>query len=85
MLNNWLTCTFQFVLDKPGKPEGPLKISDIHKEGCTLKWNPPEDDGGVPIEYYQVEKMDTETGIIGLRCLSKFKINNGETFSMSNF
>ncbi|KAG8335958.1 myosin light chain kinase activity protein [Homalodisca vitripennis] len=50
------------VLDKPGKPEGPLKISDVHKEGCTLKWNPPEDDGGVPIEYYQVEKMDTETG-----------------------
>lgn len=50
------------VLDKPGKPEGPLKISDVHKEGCTLKWNPPEDDGGVPIEYYAVEKMDTETG-----------------------
>lgn len=50
-----------------------------------MKWNPPEDDGGVPIEYYQVEKMDTETGIIGLRRLSKFKFNNGETFSMSNF
>lgn len=50
------------VLDKPGKPEGPLKISDIHKEGCTLKWNAPQDDGGIPIEYYQVEKMDTETG-----------------------
>ncbi|CAH1969101.1 unnamed protein product [Acanthoscelides obtectus] len=50
------------VLDKPSKPEGPLKISDVHKEGCTLKWNPPQDDGGVPIEYYQVEKFDTETG-----------------------
>lgn len=50
------------VLDKPSKPEGPLKISDVHKEGCTLKWNPPQDDGGVPLDYYQVEKMDTATG-----------------------
>lgn len=50
------------VLDKPSKPEGPLRISDVHKEGCSLKWNPPQDDGGVPIDYYQVEKMDTKTG-----------------------
>lgn len=50
------------ISDKPGKPEGPLKISDIHKEGCSLKWNPPLDDGGVPIEYYAVEKMDKDTG-----------------------
>lgn len=50
------------VLDKPSKPEGPLKVSDVHKEGCTLKWNPPLDDGGVPLEHYVVEKMDTETG-----------------------
>ena len=50
------------VLDKPGKPEGPLKISEVHKEGCNLKWNPPLDDGGAPVEHYLVEKMDTETG-----------------------
>lgn len=50
------------VLDKPGKPEGPLKISDVHKEGASLKWNPPLDDGGVPIEHYLVEKMDLDTG-----------------------
>ncbi|KAG8239130.1 hypothetical protein J437_LFUL018920 [Ladona fulva] len=50
------------VLDRPAKPEGPLKISDVHKEGCSLKWNPPKDDGGSPIEHYAVEKMDTETG-----------------------
>ncbi|PSN48991.1 hypothetical protein C0J52_03867 [Blattella germanica] len=50
------------VLDKPSKPEGPLKISDVHKEGCNLKWNPPADDGGSPIDHYVVEKMDTETG-----------------------
>lgn len=50
------------VLDKPGKPEGPLRITDVHKEGASLKWNPPLDDGGVPIDHYQVEKMDMDTG-----------------------
>lgn len=38
------------------------QISDVHKEGCTLKWNPPLDDGGAPIDHYLVEKLDTETG-----------------------
>lgn len=33
------------VLGKPTKPKGPLAVSDIHKEGCTLNWNPPEDNG----------------------------------------
>ena len=50
------------VLGKPSKPKGPLEVSDIHKEGCTLKWKPPEDDGGCPIECYEIEKMDEETG-----------------------
>lgn len=39
-----------------------LQISDVHKEGCTLKWAPPADDGGAPIDHYLVEKLDTETG-----------------------
>lgn len=50
------------ILGKPSKPKGPLKVSDVHKEGCTLKWDKPEDDGGSPIEYYEIEKMDEETG-----------------------
>lgn len=29
------------VLDVPGTPEGPLSVSKVHKEGCTLAWNPP--------------------------------------------
>lgn len=51
------------ILGKPSKPKGPLDVSDVHKEGCTLKWGEPEDDGGCPIEYYEIEKMDEETGI----------------------
>lgn len=44
------------ILDKPSKPEGPLEVSDIHKEGCKLKWKKPKDNGGVPITGYVVEK-----------------------------
>lgn len=29
------------VLDVPGIPEGPLKSSNIYKEGCTLEWKCP--------------------------------------------
>jgi hypothetical protein len=47
---------------KPEKPEGPLEVSDIHKDGCKLAWKRPKDDGGEPIEAYLVEKFDPETG-----------------------
>lgn len=30
------------ILDKPGKPKGPLNVTDVHKEGCKLKWQKPE-------------------------------------------
>lgn len=50
------------ILSAPDKPEGPLEVSDIHKEGCKLKWKKPKDDGGVPIDHYEVEKFDKETG-----------------------
>ena len=51
-----------FLSDRPSKPEGPLDITDIHKEGCHLKWDPPKDDGGLPVDEYIVEKMDVTTG-----------------------
>lgn len=50
------------VTDKPSAPEGPLQVSDVHKHGCKLKWKRPKDDGGTPIEYYQVDKLDEDTG-----------------------
>merc|ERR1711911_42705 len=50
------------VLSSPSKPKGPLDVSDVTAEGCKLKWEPPEDDGGEPIENYVVERMDTDTG-----------------------
>ena len=38
-------------------------MSDVHKDGCKLKWKPPLDDGGEPIEGYVVEKYDPDVGI----------------------
>ena len=51
-----------FPTDRPARPEGPLEVSDVHKEGCKLKWEKPKDDGGLPIDGYVVEKMDVTTG-----------------------
>lgn len=50
------------ILGKPATPNGPLKVSDVTKHGCKLKWEAPDDDGGTPIEYYQIEKLDPLTG-----------------------
>lgn len=59
--------SFRYVyfknLAKPSKPEGPLEVSDVHKEGCKLKWKKPKDDGGEPIEGYAVEKFDADSGM----------------------
>ena len=46
------------VMDLPGKPHGPLKISDVYGQGCTVEWSPPEDDGGTPITHYLLEKLE---------------------------
>ncbi|VDK82836.1 unnamed protein product, partial [Cylicostephanus goldi] len=50
------------VLDRPSKPNGPLEVSDVFEDNCNLAWKPPDDDGGDPIEYYEVEKLDTDSG-----------------------
>lgn len=50
------------VIGKPSKPKGPLEVSDVTKNGCKLKWKKPEDDGGVPVDFYEIEKLDPLTG-----------------------
>lgn len=37
-------------------------MKDVTKTGCKISWKKPEDDGGVPIREYEIEKMDVETG-----------------------
>lgn len=50
------------ILGKPGSPKGPLDVSDVTKHGCKLKWKKPDDDGGSPIDHYEIEKLDPLTG-----------------------
>lgn len=44
-------------------PQGPLEVSDITPETCSLSWKPPLDDGGSPITNYVLEKLETITGV----------------------
>merc|ERR1711973_543307 len=53
------------VLDRPAAPEGPMKVS-IEGPKITLLWKKVKDDGGVPIEHYQLENQYTLTGFPGL-------------------
>lgn len=61
--NGFDTETVELVVQaKPSKPKGPLVVDDVTATSCKLKWEKPEDDGGMPIKEYVVEKMDTATG-----------------------
>ena len=37
------------VLDRPGKCEGPIELTDSTKTTVSLAWKPPKDDGGAEI------------------------------------
>uniref|UniRef100_A0A9J7X3D7 Titin n=1 Tax=Cyprinus carpio carpio TaxID=630221 RepID=A0A9J7X3D7_CYPCA len=54
--------TVQFpvkVLDKPGPPEGPLHVTGVSSDKCTLIWRAPLDDGGNTITHYIIERRET--------------------------
>ncbi|KAM6937763.1 titin-like [Xenentodon cancila] len=47
------------VLDKPGPPDGTLKVKVVSAEKCSLHWNPPLNDGGAPVTHFIIEKRET--------------------------
>ena len=49
------------VLGRPARPEGPLEVANITAEGCKLRWKPPLDDGGKPIQEYVIEMLCPKT------------------------
>lgn len=51
-----ITCK---ILDRPGPPAGPMEVSGLSAEKCTLSWGPPPETGGAEIMYYIVEKCET--------------------------
>ncbi|CAL8090942.1 unnamed protein product [Calicophoron daubneyi] len=50
------------IMGPPASPKGPLKVSDVTADSCTLSWSAPTDDGGSPVSNYIVEKQDQATG-----------------------
>ena len=56
-----------FSSGKPTRPNGPLVVDDVYDKGAILKWKKPDDDGGMPIKEYVIEKMDMDTG----QCIPK--------------
>lgn len=47
------------VLDRPGPSEGPLTVSNVTEEKCSLSWLPPKHDGGANVSHYVIEKRET--------------------------
>jgi hypothetical protein len=44
------------VLDRPAAPEPPMKTT-VEGSVCNLLWKKVKDDGGCPIEHYQVSQL----------------------------
>lgn len=47
------------VLDRPGKPEGPLEATETTTDSVSLQWKPPKDDGGGDITGKELERSFT--------------------------
>ncbi|GFS00827.1 titin [Elysia marginata] len=49
-------------VEPPGAPRGPLKAENIGRDSIKLSWQPPLDDGGMPVTGYLVDKLDIQRG-----------------------
>ena len=46
------------ILAEPGRPEGPLTVTEIPDSKVKLSWNKPKDDGGSRVTHYIIEWQD---------------------------
>uniref|UniRef100_A0A3P8WBQ1 Titin n=1 Tax=Cynoglossus semilaevis TaxID=244447 RepID=A0A3P8WBQ1_CYNSE len=47
------------VLDRPGPPTGPMKVTAVMSDRCIVGWAEPALDGGASITHYVLEKRET--------------------------
>ncbi|KAG9335776.1 hypothetical protein JZ751_003688, partial [Albula glossodonta] len=45
------------VLDKPTPPQGPVEVVESSASCIEMKWRPPKDDGGSPVQGYTLERQ----------------------------
>ena len=45
-LSNVIYNKYDVFKGPPGRPEGPLEVSDVKKDRALVSWNKPKDDGG---------------------------------------
>ena len=57
--NSTTTCVQVKVLDKPGRPQGPVNIVGKNADTCVISWSSPKQDGGAKVTNYVVEKRET--------------------------
>ena len=48
------------LLGVPSIPIGPLLVTNVKDNACTLSWQPPENDGNSQILGYCIEKRDSK-------------------------
>lgn len=59
-------------LDKPGRPEGPIKFTDISADTLTVHWKEPLDKGGMELSKYILEKCEASKQIWTKVCVACF-------------
>uniref|UniRef100_A0A803WDE0 Titin n=1 Tax=Ficedula albicollis TaxID=59894 RepID=A0A803WDE0_FICAL len=59
------------VHDIPGPPTGPIKFEEISCDFLTFTWEPPLNDGGVPISNYVVEMRQTDNAAYEFRVIAR--------------
>ncbi|KAK3921146.1 Titin, partial [Frankliniella fusca] len=58
---------------KPSAPRGPFEISSMAESSFTLKWQPPESDGGSPLLEYLLERRE-----VGKKAWQKVGTTSGD-------
>ena len=56
----FLSDAMLIFLDVPSSPIGPLQVTDVTSQSATLHWNRPENDGGLPLKQFIVERRDAK-------------------------
>ncbi len=49
-----------YIIGPPAAPEGPMRVVRVTRNSIAIHWQPPQDNGGSPIECYRVEKREVE-------------------------